>query len=73
MSKVERRGYIDAVLCLQDKPSRFSMGTDAESFPGVKTRFDDFVAVHINMTMTIHYTVSAILSSIIFHRYDIYA
>ena len=54
----ERREYTNAVLCLQEKPSRFSMRPDAEDFPGVKSRFDDFVAVHINMTMTIHYTAS---------------
>ncbi|KAK2754555.1 hypothetical protein FQN54_006956 [Arachnomyces sp. PD_36] len=65
LSKPERRDYIDAVLCLQEKPSRFSMRPDAENFPGVKSRFDDFVAVHINMTMTIHYTANFLS----WHRY----
>lgn len=50
----ERKAYTDAVLCLQSKPSKFPAGVA----PGAKTRYDDFVAVHINSTLFIHATVS---------------
>ncbi|KAK1758804.1 hypothetical protein QBC47DRAFT_314606 [Echria macrotheca] len=50
LTKSERKAYTDAVLCLQSKPARTA------GVPGAKSRFDDFVAVHINQTMEIHYT-----------------
>lgn len=49
----EKRSYIDAVLCLMSKPS---IGGDFA--PGARSRYDDFLAVHINQTATIHGTVS---------------
>ncbi|KAK3682836.1 hypothetical protein B0T22DRAFT_445004 [Podospora appendiculata] len=52
LTKPERRKYIAAVKCLQSKPARYP----ASLVPGAKSRFDDFVAVHINQTQTIHYT-----------------
>lgn len=52
-SRDEKLDYIDAVLCLQNKPSR----TPSDLVPGAKSRYDDFVATHINQTMQIHYTV----------------
>lgn len=54
MSKDDRRAYIKAVLCLTEAPSKFPAG----KYPGVKSRYDDFVAVHVNQTGTIHGTVS---------------
>jgi len=53
LPKREKKAYITAVQCLQTKPS--ISGTLA---PGAKSRFDDFVATHINQTLTIHGTVS---------------
>lgn len=53
LSTSEKLDYIKAVKCLQSKPPR----TPASEAPGAKTRFDDFVATHINQTLTIHYTV----------------
>jgi len=50
----ERKAYSDAVLCLQKKPSRL----DPLVAPGAKSRYDDFVAVHVNNTFTIHATAS---------------
>jgi tyrosinase len=41
------------VRCLTKKPSKI----DPTFAPGARTRFDDFVAVHINQTMYIHTTV----------------
>ncbi|KAJ9131147.1 Di-copper centre-containing protein [Coniochaeta hoffmannii] len=52
LPRTEKRAYIKAVQCLQSKPAK----TPASAAPGAKTRFDDFVATHINQTLTIHYT-----------------
>jgi hypothetical protein len=53
LSKQERKNYINAVLCLQKLPSKL----DPVKFPGARTRYDDFVGVHINQTLSIHITV----------------
>ncbi|CAH0023280.1 unnamed protein product [Clonostachys rhizophaga] len=52
LSKKERKAYIDAVLCIMNKPSK----ADPSFAPGAKSRYDDFVAVHINQTLSIHGT-----------------
>lgn len=49
----EKKAYIKSVLCLQKSPAR----TPANLAAGAKTRYDDFVATHINQTLEIHYTV----------------
>jgi tyrosinase len=54
LSKKDKKAYIDAVLCLRKKPSK----ADPAFAPGARTRYDDFVAVHINQTLSIHGTVS---------------
>jgi len=51
---LERKAYTDAVLCLQSKPSL----ADPAFAPGAKTRYDDFVALHINLTTVIHATAN---------------
>ncbi|KAJ5755555.1 tyrosinase [Penicillium manginii] len=48
----EKKAYINSVLCLQDLPSQ----TPNELAPGTMSRYDDFVATHINQTLIIHYT-----------------
>jgi hypothetical protein len=53
LSLAERTDYINAVKCLIAAPSKLS----ATQYPGAKSRFDDFVVVHINMTMHVHDTV----------------
>ncbi|KIX07706.1 uncharacterized protein Z518_02360 [Rhinocladiella mackenziei CBS 650.93] len=60
LSKAERREYIDAELCLMSKPSE-----DPAFAAGAKTRYDDFVAVHINQTLSIHGTANFLA----WHRY----
>ncbi|KAH8666468.1 hypothetical protein BX600DRAFT_497278 [Xylariales sp. PMI_506] len=52
LSKKQRKAYTDAVLCLQKLPAK----TPTSLVPGVRSRYDDFVATHINQTLTIHYT-----------------
>lgn len=61
LSKSQRKSYIRAVQCLQSKPSR----TPSALAPGAKSRFDDFVATHINQTLSIHYTANFLS----WHRY----
>lgn len=46
----ERTSYINAVLCMQHLPTTL----DPSIVPGAKTRLDDFVATHINQTLSIH-------------------
>jgi hypothetical protein len=64
MMPYERKAYTDAVLCLQSKPSKLADGLA----PGAKSRYDDFVAIHINNTMTIHATVSISMISHVEHQ-----
>ncbi|KAK4556466.1 hypothetical protein LTR86_006610 [Recurvomyces mirabilis] len=56
----QRTAYISAVQCLQKLPAK--SGSFA---PGAKSRFDDFVAVHINQTLSIHATANFLS----WHRY----
>lgn len=50
MTKTERKAYISAVQCLQKLPSK----SDPTWAPAAKSRYDDFVAIHVNQTMYIH-------------------
>jgi tyrosinase len=52
LSKSERKAYTDAVLCFQKLPAK----TPRNLVPGVRSRYDDFLATHINQTLSIHYT-----------------
>lgn len=52
-SSKEKKAFIKAVLCLQKRPAR----TPSALASGAKTRYDDFVATHINQTGQIHYSV----------------
>ncbi|KAI5779941.1 hypothetical protein DFH27DRAFT_364301 [Peziza echinospora] len=61
LSTSERKAYIDAVLCLQAKPSK----SDPVKVPGARSRYDDFVAVHVNQTLSIHGTANFLS----WHRY----
>ena len=49
MSK-ERLAYIKAVKCILEAPSKFPAG----KYPGAKSRYDDFVVVHMNTTPSVH-------------------
>ncbi|CAI6014185.1 unnamed protein product [Clonostachys chloroleuca] len=65
LSSNEKTDYINAVLCLTKKPSK----ADPAFAPGARTRYDDFVAVHINQTLSIHGTGNFLT----WHRYFTWA
>ncbi|KAI0476824.1 Di-copper centre-containing protein [Xylaria cf. heliscus] len=64
-SSTQKKEYIAAVKCLQKKPSI----ADPTFAPGARTRYDDFVAVHINQTLSIHGTGNFLT----WHRYFVKA
>lgn len=49
LSRRERRKYIDAVLCLQHRPSQLD-----HALYNTTTRYEDFVVAHINATRHVH-------------------
>lgn len=63
-SDADKKSYINSVLCLQKLPAR----TPSDIAPGARTRYDDFVATHINQTLQIHYTGTFLA----WHRYFIW-
>ncbi|KAI0147191.1 Di-copper centre-containing protein [Xylariaceae sp. FL1272] len=65
ISADDKKAYIKAVLCLTTSPSKL----DATQYPGAKTRYDDFVAVHINQSLSIHGTGNFLS----WHRYYTWA
>ncbi|KAJ5683691.1 N-acetyl-6-hydroxytryptophan oxidase ivoB [Penicillium maclennaniae] len=52
LSPSQRINYTNAVLCLQNLPNQ----VPTADYPGVRSRFDDFVATHINYTLHTHYS-----------------
>ncbi|KAK7186377.1 Di-copper centre-containing protein [Paraphaeosphaeria sporulosa] len=65
LTKEEKLEYIRAVNCIRTQPSKLPAG----KYPGAKTRYDDFVVVHMNMTPTVHSTANFMH----WHRYYIWA
>jgi tyrosinase len=65
MSTASRQSYVNAVQCLMSSPAK----SDPSFAPGARTRYDDFVAVHINQTLSIHGTVSYKYSVTIYQAY----
>ncbi|UKZ80146.1 hypothetical protein TrVFT333_007903 [Trichoderma virens FT-333] len=65
LTSAERTAYITAVKCLMNKPST----ADPSFAPGARTRYDDFVAIHINQTLSIHGTGNFLT----WHRYYTWA
>ncbi|ORY64814.1 tyrosinase central domain-containing protein [Pseudomassariella vexata] len=61
----QREDYVNAVLCLQSLPPI----SDNVTVPGARSRFDDFVAVHIKMSGSIHATANFLT----WHRYFTWA
>ncbi|KAH8896868.1 Di-copper centre-containing protein [Thozetella sp. PMI_491] len=65
LSNNEKLAYTKAVKCLMASPSKISPGLA----PGAKSRYDDFVATHVNQTGFIHFTGNFFH----WHRYYIWA
>ncbi|KAH7067131.1 hypothetical protein FB567DRAFT_256894 [Paraphoma chrysanthemicola] len=65
LSSAEKKDYINAVNCLAKQPARTPAGIAA----GAKNRYDDFVATHINQTLSIHGTGNFLS----WHRYYTWA
>ncbi|KAM3422209.1 hypothetical protein BST61_g2574 [Cercospora zeina] len=59
----EKRAYIQAVQCLQRKPA-----LSGSIAPGAKSRYDDFIATHVNQTISIHNTGNFLT----WHRYFVW-
>lgn len=53
MSKEDRKSFTDAATCLMNTPPQHMRTDQAADYPGIKTRHDEYVATHINMTMRI--------------------
>ena len=54
LSKAQRKSYIEAVKCMKSTPPLHDMTEN----PAVKNHYDDFLAVHVMQTGSIHNTVS---------------
>ncbi|OAG04575.1 Di-copper centre-containing protein [Paraphaeosphaeria sporulosa] len=65
ITAAEKKAYIAAVLCITKAPSKLP----AASYPGAKSRYDDFVAIHMKNTMSIHGTGNFLS----WHRYFTFA
>ncbi|CZR65684.1 related to tyrosinase [Phialocephala subalpina] len=61
----EKNDYVRLVKCLMNTTSKL----DPKSYPGAKSRYDDFVVVHMNMTPSVHGTANFLH----WHRYYIWA
>ncbi|KAK8017006.1 Tyrosinase-like protein orsC [Apiospora rasikravindrae] len=64
LSLDERVEYTTAVRCLQKLPSK----SDAKEVPGARSRFDDFMAVHMSLTPWIHNSANFLA----WHRYYLF-
>ena len=69
MAKEERKSFTDAVQCLHHIP--YHRMTDAQKvdYPGVFTRYDEYVATHIQFTEKIHMTADFLA----WHRFFIHS
>ena len=64
MPSFMRKQFTDAVTCLHGKPSQMSA-----PYPGVKSRYDDYVALHIEQDRFVHFTATFLS----WHRYVIWS
>lgn len=54
MAKTDQLDYLGAVHCLRARPAQ----TSGLLYPGARSRYDDFQALHIDQTDYIHFCVS---------------
>ncbi|KAL1306307.1 hypothetical protein AAFC00_004390 [Neodothiora populina] len=69
MPKQMRKSYTDAVMCLQNTPPQVMTAAEAPSYPGIKSRYDEYLATHINYTLQIHFTADFLA----WHRFYIHS
>lgn len=55
MSNDQRKAFTDAMACLQNAGPRETT-SGSTTYPGVRSRYDEYVATHINQTFNIHGT-----------------
>lgn len=56
LPEATRKSFTDAVTCLQNHAPTHMTNLEGPNYPGVKSRFDEYVATHINYTLNIHDT-----------------
>lgn len=56
MPSRQRKAFTDAITCLQSTKPRYLKAYETAKYPGIKSRYDEYVATHINYTFNIHMT-----------------
>lgn len=56
LPQATRKSFTDAVVCLQHLEPQVMTADQARDYPGVHSRYDEYVATHINYTYNIHDT-----------------
>lgn len=69
MSREMRKNFTDSVICLQTLPPQVMTEEEAPSYPGIRTRYDEYLATHINLTLFIHDTADFLA----WHRFYIHS
>lgn len=69
MAKEERKSFTDAVQCLHHIPYQRMTDAQKADYPGVFTRYDEYVATHIEFTERIHMTADFLA----WHRFYIHS
>lgn len=69
MPQAARISFTDAVTCLQNLPPQVMTAEEAPLYPGVKSRYDEYLATHINYTLVIHFTADFLA----WHRFFIHS
>lgn len=68
MSNDQRKAFTDAVSCLQNMPPQVMTADQSSKYAGVKSRYDEYVATHIENTLNIHATADFLA----WHRHFIF-
>lgn len=68
MSNEKRKEFTDAVTCLKNMPPKVMTADQATEYAGVKSRYDEYVATHIENTFKIHATADFLA----WHRHFIF-
>ena len=69
MTKEKRKEFTDAVTCLKNLPPQVMTADQSSEYAGVKSRYDEYVATHIENTFKIHATADFLA----WHRHFIFS